>query len=247
MSATPIAIFVLMGACILIGLLLPLDAFGLLGKTDGTTRTFKIRRYIAVIGLVISVSVIFQFALVFSIYQLVSDGVERAAPSQDKIRTTALLVQKNFSALNQEIEKKDPCYTAAISNWIEDQWRDAFNKETCKKGMCAKDETELFNLLRRKTRSDQYPLIDMLNINLSVIGGMMEVTWLTAKQVYDRIRAFSGILDPTQIGKPQIGTDQEAFKIYQNYIDTCGAYKPANWLLLGSPITPPHLCFGICP
>ena len=216
-------------------------------KTNGSV-SFKSGRYAGSILVSIVAAAILVPVAAFFITQLVIDGAVAATDSTKLNRATQLHFQESVAGLFPEIKEKNDCYTKALSNWVEDSWQKAYREATCSKGTCANNQEEFINQFNKKYLPHQYGLITMMAVSFGMIGQSVSYISASASHHYGRIRSFTGILDPTEIGKPNIGTDKVAYDEYHSYINGCQAMQLKPWIVLKEPLftSPASLCIGEC-
>lgn len=250
MSAT-LAFYLVLSTFLVLLVLSPLilTLFGFFETRANGRVTFKFARYVGSILVSIIASATLLPVLALTLTQLTIDGEATAVDSAKLNRATQLQFQESAGSLFPVIKEKNDCYTKALSNWIEDHWQTAYREAACNQGTCASNEDDYINLLNQKNPLDKYDILSMMGLSFDMKGKAVNNIWAAAKHMYSGIRSFLGIVDPTEIGKPKIGTDNAAYDEYNSYIKRCQAMQPKSWMVSKEPliISPISLCIGECP
>jgi hypothetical protein len=180
-------------------------------------------------------------------YHDTSHGPETVEAAVTKNRIANNHRQDNFRVMFPQIlpADKQACYAAAISNYVEDQWRGAYHDTTCSMGagMCSDSEQSFFDKDQSLEKSRHNLIMDT-----HATADVFKSIWPTAAAIYATIRSFHGILDPSTVGQPNIGTDQKAYDVFHKYITDCATLKPLGWAIYDTPLitSPEKICFGDC-
>lgn len=215
-------------------------------REDGAYR-FRTGRFFSIIGALSIIPVIGIIILMLAVGNLVTGATKVAETAVAKNRAMSLHIQDDISTVFPDIlnAQTAPCYTAAVSSYVQEEWAKSYRDETCKmdKGLCADNEQIFFEAARQKRNPYLFPLLD-----LDPIGLMLETVWTTAKDMYETIRSFQGILDPSKVGQPRIGTDTQNYEAFRQYFVSCATLKPAPWIVPGAPLitSPAGICLGGC-
>lgn len=249
MSTTLVALICLI---ILLALLvLSLPVLSLLGffetRTNGEYK-FNTTRYVACIIITVLSSACLLPALAYSIIQLNADGANQAVKSMLLARTTTLIAQQNAAALYPPLQQKNTCFTIGISNWIEDTWKKDFRTAVCKASSCTADVSAQLKQEQLDINAKGYDLVSTATLGLKAIENVYAAAFLTAKINYNRMRSFAGLLDPSSIGQPDIGTNKEAYDEFKGFIAACDGLQPPHWITQKQKLllNPMRLCVGEC-
>lgn len=226
-----------------------LTLFGFFETKTNNSVSFKPWRYACSILVSILATAGLFPVLAILLTQLITDGETSAVQSAKLNRAVQLRFQESAATLFPEIKDKNDCYTKAVSNWVEDHWQKAYRASACNQGTCSENEEEFINQLAQIKLPYQHDLLLMLAILFDMKGKAVNNIWSSAKDYYNHIRSFIGILDPTEMEKPYIGNDKDAYNEYYSYINRCQTMQPKSWMVLKEPLvtSPVSLCMGECP
>jgi len=222
--------------------------FGFYDNRKEATYRFRTGRFFTLSIILAVFPICVTFALMGAIGNLVSGSAKNAEIAANHNRFLTLYIQSSLSVALPDIfdQRTEACYTAAISNFVEDRWRTAYRTASCKvdTAFCSDEEETFFNTVRHQRNPYHFPFLDF-----DAMGLMLHTVWSTAKDTYDTARSFYGIQDPTSIGKPNIGTDAANYATFHHYFDTCTVLQPIMWITPDAPLvtSPAGLCLGSCP
>ncbi len=208
---------------------------------------FRTTRFLIACGVVLIISLFHVFVFIKAVGEHLAKGAVAAETEIAKNRAKDVHTLDNLSAVFPEFlnSQTETCYDAAISNYVQDQWSKKYYEETCKLGpsFCSNDEKTYFEAVRHDINPHDNPLRD-----LAAIDNMLGTVWLTAKDVYVLVRSFQGIIDPSSIGTPEVGIDNQAYETYRQYFLSCTTLTPLPWITRDAPIvtSPMKICLGKC-
>jgi hypothetical protein len=210
---------------------------------------FRTVRFVMTMLILIAFFVYCVIPFTYGIRSDVLLAINNAETGVAKTRAIQVHLQDDLSAVFPDIltSQTSSCYTNAIANYVEDQWKQDFFDSTCKKGsnLCSDNERDFFE----KTRSLKNANGDSFVVDLGLIDEMLGRIWTTASTVYKKSRSFEGIIAPSHIGQPRVGTDRQAYEIYHQHLLNCASLQPVDWTVLKAPLikTPATFCIGDCP
>ena len=244
-----IAFYIFFSLSAFLTLFLPFATLlGFFGDREDGFYRFRSERFILFVVLLSVLIIVSVFVLTYTVGNIVAGYSGIAETAVAKNRYLQKHIEDNISIFFPEIlnPQTEPCYNAAISNYIEDEWAKSYRVETCKKGpeFCSDNEQAFFAALRSQKNPGSYPFMD-----LDPIRVMIETIWVTARDLYDTIRSFQGIIDPSMIGKAHVGSDPQNYETYRQYFINCMAFQPMPWIAPDAQLitSPAGLCLGSCP
>jgi hypothetical protein len=240
--------YIVLGIGLGIAVFFPCAALlGFYDDRDGGYR-FRTVRYFTVVGIISLIPVCGVFILMFAVGATLSESQKMAETAIARNRAQQLHIQDDLSVIFPDYlnAQTEPCYTSAISNYVEDQWGRSYREETCKLGApyCANTEKDFYDLARYQRNPNNFPLLD-----LDPIGFMMGTVQTAARNMYGTVRSFQGIIDPRSVGRSEVGANAQNYEIYRQYFLKCTTLQPEPWITPGAAVVkrPSHLCIGSCP
>jgi hypothetical protein len=233
------------GLLALNGLFPLLILLGLFENRKTGTYQFRRGRFLAVAGCLFIVNLLSLFPAVDFIKQSVEEPAHVAEKSVQDIKTTQNYVMNNLSMMFPETLAPETagCWQSAISNYIEDQWNQAFRENIDKDNQrpTVDKQEDYYEFLRQVINPHH-----LLAKDFEVISRFMGSIWLSADGLYHSMHVLRR--EPDKNGQiPAI--NEQMTTNYRQYFVNCGALKSEVWVDPNTDLlrSLPQVCIGRCP